>query len=51
MRDFSWKYFTVTGNIDAYLLFKEHSNVNTLADTGMETAATVEAETEETLSH
>lgn len=24
MRDFSWKYFTVTGNIDAYLLYREH---------------------------
>lgn len=22
MRDFSWKYFTSTGNIDAYLLYK-----------------------------
>jgi hypothetical protein len=23
MRDFSWKYFTMTGNVDAYLLYKE----------------------------
>ncbi|GGH26666.1 YqzL family protein [Paenibacillus segetis] len=23
MRDFSWKYFTMTGDVDAYLLFKE----------------------------
>jgi hypothetical protein len=23
MRDFSWKVFTMTGNVDAYLLFKE----------------------------
>jgi hypothetical protein len=24
MRDFSWRYFTATGSIDAYLLYKEH---------------------------
>lgn len=23
MRDFSWKYFTMTGNIDAYMLYKD----------------------------
>ncbi|MGG1877697.1 YqzL family protein [Paenibacillus cisolokensis] len=23
MRDFSWKYFTMTGDVDAYLLYKE----------------------------
>lgn len=23
MRDFSWKYFSMTGDVDAYLLFKE----------------------------
>ncbi|WP_157076191.1 YqzL family protein [Alicyclobacillus kakegawensis] len=23
MRDFSWRYFTMTGDIEAYLLFKE----------------------------
>ncbi len=23
MRDFSWKYFAITGDIDAYLLYKE----------------------------
>ncbi len=23
MRDFSWKYFTNTGNIDAYMLYKD----------------------------
>ncbi|MFE5319920.1 YqzL family protein [Paenibacillus sp. NPDC056579] len=23
MRDFSWKYFSMTGNVDAYLLYKE----------------------------
>ncbi|MBP1156323.1 MULTISPECIES: YqzL family protein [unclassified Paenibacillus] len=23
MRDFSWKYFSITGHVDAYLLYKE----------------------------
>lgn len=23
MRDFSWKYFTVTGDVDAYILYKQ----------------------------
>lgn len=23
MRDFSWKYFAMTGDVDAYMLFKE----------------------------
>ncbi|WP_379138192.1 YqzL family protein [Paenibacillus sp. sgz500958] len=23
MRDFSWKYFTMTGDVDAYLLYKQ----------------------------
>lgn len=23
MRDFSWQYFTYTGDIDAYMLYKE----------------------------
>jgi hypothetical protein len=23
MRDFSWKYFAMTGDVDAYLLFKQ----------------------------
>lgn len=25
MRDFSWKYFVMTGDVDAYLLYKEAS--------------------------
>lgn len=24
MREFSWRYFTLTGDIDAYLLYKRH---------------------------
>lgn len=27
MRDFSWRYFTLTGDIDAYLLMKTHEQV------------------------
>jgi hypothetical protein len=46
MRDFSWKYFAVTGNIDAYLLYKEHSNVP-INEGNVETAVTLEAEGEE----
>jgi hypothetical protein len=23
MRDFSWQYFSITGDVDAYLLYKE----------------------------
>lgn len=23
MRDFSWKYFTLTGDVESYLLYKE----------------------------
>jgi hypothetical protein len=27
MRDFSWRYFESTGEIDAYLLYKEHQYI------------------------
>ncbi|MCL6637524.1 MAG: YqzL family protein [Alicyclobacillus sp.] len=27
MRDFSWRYFTLTGDIDAYLLYKRHEQI------------------------
>jgi hypothetical protein len=26
MRDFSWKYFTMTGDVDAYMLYKQISD-------------------------
>lgn len=32
MKDFSWKYFSMTGDVDAYLLYKKVS-----AEPGMET--------------
>ncbi|WP_150266361.1 YqzL family protein [Paenibacillus tepidiphilus] len=33
MRDFSWKYFAMTGDVDAYLLYKESRAP--LEDSGM----------------
>ncbi|WP_169725455.1 YqzL family protein [Alicyclobacillus contaminans] len=27
MREFSWRYFTLTGDIDAYLLYKRHQEL------------------------
>lgn len=38
MRDFSWKYFVMTGDVDAYLLYKETEGESVL------TAASVEDE-------
>ncbi|MFD0692808.1 YqzL family protein [Paenibacillus sp. GCM10027628] len=32
MKDFSWKYFSMTGDVDAYLLYKQAS-----VQPGMET--------------
>lgn len=26
MRDFSWKYFSMTGDVESYLLYKEMDN-------------------------
>lgn len=26
MRDFTWNYFSMTGDVDAYLLYKEMNN-------------------------
>ncbi|OPA78417.1 hypothetical protein BVG16_11075 [Paenibacillus selenitireducens] len=28
MRDFSWKYFAMTGDVDAYMLYKEVNSQN-----------------------
>ncbi|WP_082673102.1 YqzL family protein [Paenibacillus senegalimassiliensis] len=45
MRDFSWKYFAITGDVDAYLFYKEvggnSEEENVAAD---ELAAVEEAE-------
>ncbi|WP_274363382.1 YqzL family protein [Paenibacillus thermotolerans] len=32
MRDFSWKYFTLTGDVDAYMLFKEWDQMQSSTD-------------------
>lgn len=34
MRNFSWKYFTMTGDVDAYLLYKEAGD--SLEDSGLQ---------------
>ncbi|MEC0369903.1 YqzL family protein [Paenibacillus chibensis] len=48
MRDFSWKYFAMTGDVDAYMLYKEHGGI-TMAETAAapEMAAAEETETHE----
>ncbi|AHV98429.1 YqzL family protein [Paenibacillus sabinae] len=32
MRDFSWKYFAMTGDVDAYLLYREAGESMVTAD-------------------
>lgn len=39
MRDFSWKYFAMTGDVDAYLLYKESGSSTELASTTAEEEA------------
>lgn len=39
MRDFSWKYFAMTGDVDAYLLYKESDGSTELASTTAEEEA------------
>ncbi|WP_106768351.1 YqzL family protein [Paenibacillus faecalis] len=36
MRDFSWKYFAMTGDVDAYLLYKESDGTPELSITSEE---------------
>ncbi|WP_127533017.1 YqzL family protein [Paenibacillus kobensis] len=38
MRDFSWKYFALTGSVDAFLLYKEMHQISD-AETADEAAA------------
>ncbi|AZK46844.1 YqzL family protein [Paenibacillus lentus] len=42
MRDFSWKYFAMTGDVDAYMLYKE-----SVSDSSEEAAVAVELDTTE----
>jgi len=37
MRDFSWKYFSLTGDVDAFLLYKD-INVLSVSETDMASA-------------
>lgn len=32
MRDFSWKYFLMTGDVDAYMLYKEMESRSSYGD-------------------
>ncbi|RKN86952.1 YqzL family protein [Paenibacillus ginsengarvi] len=43
MRDFSWKYFTITGDVESYLLYKEMDQTAEMPDEE-ENAAPDEAE-------
>jgi len=36
MRDFSWKYFTLTGDVDAFMLYKEMDQLADAAGDGEE---------------
>ncbi|WP_110932132.1 YqzL family protein [Paenibacillus bouchesdurhonensis] len=42
MRDFSWKYFAMTGDVDAYMLYKESGS-----DSSGEAAAAAELDATE----
>lgn len=32
MRTFSWEYFTLTGDVDAYLLYKDMHQITNIQD-------------------
>ncbi|AVV59633.1 hypothetical protein PVOR_11064 [Paenibacillus vortex V453] len=46
MRDFSWKYFAMTGDVDAYLLYKEAESESVLAAASVEEEAAPHEEDE-----
>lgn len=39
MRDFSWKYFAMTGDVDAYLLYKESGGITEIPETAADEEA------------
>lgn len=47
MRDFSWKYFAMTGDVDAYLLYKESHGTTELASIATAEEEAVEYEENE----
>ncbi|WP_274651901.1 YqzL family protein [Paenibacillus humicola] len=44
MRDFSWKYFTMTGDVDAFMLYKEMDQLADAAEGSEEEPENDEAE-------
>ncbi len=47
MRDFSWKYFMMTGDVDAYMLYKEmDSNAPSGSEQGEEEQVNFEEQVE-----
>ncbi|HZG84681.1 YqzL family protein [Paenibacillus sp.] len=36
MRDFSWTYFTLTGDVDAYMLYREWDQVKAVSGIDMD---------------
>lgn len=46
MRDFSWKYFTLTGDVDAYMLYKDMQAPPVSSDSTESTATDENEETD-----
>ncbi|MBW7473699.1 YqzL family protein [Paenibacillus oenotherae] len=46
MRDFSWKYFALTGDVDAFLLYKEMDGLQTADSADEDEAAEAVSELE-----
>ncbi|WP_159883857.1 YqzL family protein [Paenibacillus puerhi] len=44
MKDFSWKYFSMTGDVDAYLLYKESNGEESEAKEPEDLSVTQETE-------
>lgn len=36
MRDFSWKYFTLTGDVESFMLYKEMNQMGALENNGVQ---------------
>jgi hypothetical protein len=49
MRDFSWKYFTLTGDVEAFMLYKEMDQLAAARGEGEEDAEEGEADKASTL--
>jgi hypothetical protein len=42
MRDFTWEFFSKTGDLDAYLLYKQVSGVNRMEPDGLKDEQEIE---------